>query len=395
MRTKYRHIILSQDFFPAVGGAHHWLYEVYSRWPEQVVALVTDYSMQQSLSERQLVFDQSDHGRLSITRHHHVFEELHILSLRFWCKIWQIHNLIRQKSAHNDVMIHCLRAYPEGFVAALYKRLHGNKPRIATYAHGEEILTAQTSRQLNWMATSAYKAADYVIANSHSTENLLKDFCDHPNIHIVHPGVNLCAFICTEKEVEHQRQQWGVSTDDIVLLSISRMEPRKNHARVLKAVAELRSLGLPVVYVAASDGEEKPVLQQLANDLGIAEHVHFPGYIDDRERGLYFSAADIHVQPSIQSGSMIEGYGIVFIEAAAAGLPSIAGDIGGQEEAVLDGETGFVVDGTDQKQLIYTIKNLAQSPGLRKQMGEAGRVWAGKNNWEQIAEQIELLLRDV
>lgn len=388
-----QNIILSQDFFPAVGGAHLWLYEVYKRWPEQVFALVSDYSSHPYFASRQIAFDQLNHGSLSITRHSHFFDDLNLLSLQFYVKTRQIHKLIGQHSSPKDVTLHCLRAYPEGFVAALYKRLHSNKPRLVSYAHGEEVVTAHTSRQLKWIAQFAYKSADCIIANSKSTQNLINNLCDHFRIHIIHPGVDVDAFICTETEAKTQRQQWGVGEQDIVLISISRMEPRKNHARVLKALAELRKQGLPVVCVMASDGEERPKLQRLAQELDVAEFVRFPGYIDDRERILSFAAADIHVQPSIQSGSMIEGYGIVFIEAAAAGLPSIAGNIGGQAEAVLDGETGFVIDGTDQEQLTEAIKRFSESPELRQQMGLAGRSWARKNDWNQIARQTTLLLQ--
>ncbi|MBM9513974.1 glycosyltransferase family 4 protein [Desulfogranum marinum] len=387
-----RDIILCQDFFPAVGGAHHWLYEVYKRWPEHVVALVADYSSQFTFAERQIAFDQLDHWSLSIVRHSHLIDDLDLFSLQFYIKTRQVHKLICQLSIQRNVTLHCLRAYPEGFVAALYKRLHGNKTRLVTYAHGEEVVTARTSRQLTWAAKFAYKSSNCIIANSLSTQNLINDFCGHPNINIIHPGVDIDSFVYEDVDVQAQRQQWGVSEDDIVLVSISRMEPRKNHARVLKSVAELRSLGLQVVSVMASDGGEKPKLQQQAHDLGIAEFVRFPGYINDRERVLSFAAADIHVQPSIQSGSMIEGYGIVFIEAAAAGIPSIAGNSGGQAEAVLDGKTGFVIDGTDQKQLTEAIKRFAESSELRKQMGLAGRTWARKNDWNHIAEQTELLL---
>lgn len=389
----FRHILLSQDFFPAVGGAHHWLYEVYKRWPTKVLALVSDYSAYTNFAKRQITFDQLDHGSLSIIRHSHLFDELNLLSPLFWVRIWQIHKLISQQAYQKYLTLHCLRAYPEGFLAALYKRLHGNKIRLVIYAHGEEVVTAETSRQLTWMAKFAYKAANCIIANSKSTKNLINSFCKHPYIQIIHPGVDNSSFTFTDAEVIAQRSSWGFSHQDIVLISISRMEPRKNHARVLKAVATLRGHGVPVVCVMASDGEERPKLQQLAYNIGIAAHVRFPGYINDRERVLSFAAADVHVQPSIQNDSMIEGYGIVFIEAAAAGIPSIAGNNGGQTEAVLDGKTGFVIEGTDQKQLTDSIKWLAESSELRLQMGQAGRTWARENDWNQIAEQTDLFLR--
>lgn len=390
-----RHILLSQDFFPAVGGAHHWLYEVYKRWPEKVLALVSDYSACPNLADRQTIFDKLDHRSIFITRHCNVFDDLSLLSRRFWVKVRQIHKLISQHGSKDDLTIHCLRAYPEGFIAALYKRLHGKTIRLVTYAHGEEVITAQTSRQLTWMAKFAYKSADCIIANSKSTEILVNSLCDHSYTQIIHPGVDNSSFAFTDTEVSAQRSQWGFSDQHIVLISISRMEPRKNHARVLKAVAELRSQGLPAVCVMASEGEEKPKLQQLAHDLCIADYVRFPGYITDRERVLSFAAADIHVQPSIQSGSMIEGFGIVFIEAAAAGTPSIAGNVGGQAEAVSDGQTGFVVDGNDQKQLTDAIKKLVMSSELREQMGLTGRSCALKNDWDQIAKKTKVILNNI
>lgn len=387
-----RHIIISQDFFPIVGGAHHWLYEVYKRWPEKVLALVADYSSQSNLIERQIAFDQLNHGSLTISRQTHFFRDLNLFGLSFYITFLRFYKLLGHHCPAQDATLHCLRAYPEGFVAALYKRIHGNKLRLVTYVHGEEVVTAQTSRQLTWMAKFAYTSSDCIIANSKSTHNLVSNFCYNSNIHIIYPGVDNASFSFNEAEVTTQRQKWGVIGQNIVLISISRMEPRKNHERILKSISELRKQGIPVIGVMASGGKEKPKLQQLAYDLGISEHVRFPGYINDRERALSFAAADIHVQPSIQSGSMIEGYGIVFIEAAAAGIPSIAGNIGGQSEAVLDGETGFVIDGSDQKQLTETIKKLAASSKLRKQMGSAGRSWAKKNDWDQVLKQTVLIL---
>ena len=74
--------------------------------------------------------------------------------------------------------------------------------------------------------------------------------------------------------------------------------------------------------------------------------MRFTGAVSDAEKKLIFAACDIHAMPSVQLGEMIEGFGIVFLEAAAAGKPSICGNIGGQAEAVLDGRTGLVVTAT-------------------------------------------------
>jgi glycosyltransferase involved in cell wall biosynthesis len=83
---------------------------------------------------------------------------------------------------------------------------------------------------------------------------------------------------------------------------------------------------------------------------------------------------------------MIEGFGIVFMEAAAAGLPSVAGNTGGQMEAVLHGKTGFIVDGTSLTDVSHTLETLVSSPELRSRTGSAGREWAARHDWALVAE---------
>jgi phosphatidylinositol alpha-1,6-mannosyltransferase len=115
--------------------------------------------------------------------------------------------------------------------------------------------------------------------------------------------------------------------------------------------------------------------------------------VSEDEKALILAAADIHVMPSVQVGPMIEGFGIVFLEAAAAGIPSIAGNTGGQPEAVLQGETGFVIDGTDLEQIKSAIRCLARDKELRLRMGRAGRCWAKKNDWDRIVERTIFAVR--
>jgi phosphatidyl-myo-inositol dimannoside synthase len=88
--------------------------------------------------------------------------------------------------------------------------------------------------------------------------------------------------------------------------------------------------------------------------------------------------------PSVQLGEMIEGFGIVFLEAAAAGVPSICGNSGGQMEAVRDGETGIVVDGRESANIATALRQLAREPQRRAQMGRNGRVWAEGFDWQRV-----------
>ncbi len=100
--------------------------------------------------------------------------------------------------------------------------------------------------------------------------------------------------------------------------------------------------------------------------------MRFTGAVSDAEKKLIFAACDIHAMPSVQLGEMIEGFGIVFLEAAAAGKPSICGNIGGQAEAVLDGRTGLVVDGADLDRVADALRSLVRDRALRQRLGRAG-----------------------
>jgi len=162
------------------------------------------------------------------------------------------------------------------------------------------------------------------------------------------------------------------------------MEARKNQAGVLRAIAELRRSGVDVAYVCAGDGQERAALTQLAGELGIAERVRFPGPVSEAQKRLLFASVDIHAMPSVQIGEMIEGFGIVFLEAAAAGVPSICGDSGGQTEAVRNGETGLVVDGRDPANIAAALRTLAVDSELRRGMGRNSRRWAADFDWARV-----------
>ena len=90
--------------------------------------------------------------------------------------------------------------------------------------------------------------------------------------------------------------------------------------------------------------------------------------------------------PSIQHGEMIEGFGIVFLEAAAAGVPSICGNVGGQAEAVVRGKTGLVVDGASLYDVKRAIRRLATDKSMRVMMGREGRKWAENHDWDHVVE---------
>ncbi len=388
---KIHNIIFSFDFFPNIGGAHLWLYEVGKRWPEPTMVVTSNFQDQLKLQKS---FDSMAHGSIVEINRLPLKMTSWGINLIFFKNLWQLFKYFEKIKCSDLIVVHCVKAIPETVSILLVKYLLKHRLKIITYAHGEEFLVAKTSGQLKWLTKLAIKLSDLVIANSNSTKGLAAPFCDESKIKVVHLGVDFASYQLRWGKREEWRKKWGYSKDTIILITIARMEHRKNQAMVLKAVAELRKQGLPLAYVIGGKGDEEERLKQLTRNLGIEPWVKFLGRISEEEKINSFCAADIHIMPSIQVGSMIEGFGIVFMEAAAAGLPSIAGNVGGQPEAVNHEKTGLVIDGRHIEQIKGAIKRLVLNSKERIQMGKEARKWAKEHDWSNITKKIYNTIRD-
>lgn len=377
-------IVLSNDWFPKIGGAHTWLYEVYRRWPRPVTVLTAG-----SDDACVPVADMpAEEGSLTVIRELCAPEDIDLLKWRSLYAFWRATRLLRRIGPASRLRVHALRAFPEGIVGALYRSLHRRSARLITYAHGEEILVARSSRQLTQLARWVYSASDLIIANSKSTQQLVRSLCPDAKVVCIHPGVDVDAFQSSADEVQAFRSSvgWGSSTQ--IVSTIARMEPRKNHEGVLRAVADLRREGIDVGYVCAGAGGERDRLMSLAHDLAVEPWVRFPGAVSEREKRLIYASSDVYAMPSIKVHEMIEGFGIVFLEAGAAGCAAISGNNGGQPEAVVDGVTGCVVDGTDGSALRAALKRLMGDTALRKRMGLEARRRASEFSWSNVTQKV-------
>lgn len=378
-------VVISQDFFPQLGGAHLWLYEIYRRWPNPVTILTQHHDATAEIKQAEAHFDALDHGALRIVREQMAVDEFNLLARRSRQQFWRAARLLHGLAGPEQATVHCLRAFPEGFSGLLCKLRRPRSTRLVVYAHGEEILVARSSRQLRLMAQAVYRHADLVIANSNNTVALVRSLCPKAKVVCIHPGVDAARYRVPAAESRDFRAHWQWPADTLVAGTIARMEPRKNHATVIRALAALRREGWPLAYVCGGDGEQREPLLALVRELRLEPWVRFPGRLSDEQKILTYGAADLHVMPSIQAGEMIEGFGIVFLEAAAAGIPSICGKVGGQAEAVLDGKTGLVVDGERLDEVQAAMARLAGDAVLRGDMGQAGRLWAADHDWSRVA----------
>lgn len=178
--------------------------------------------------------------------------------------------------------------------------------------------------------------------------------------------------------------------DRLVVLTVGRLVERKGVDRMLQALSALRDELPPWHYLVVSDGPFRPVLEAMARDLGVADRVTFTGFVAAADLPRYYNLCDLFAMPNREvvdpavGGVSVEGFGIVFLEAAACGKPVIAGRSGGAVHAVDDGVTGLLVDGEDVGSVAAALRALAD-PARRTAMGAAGVAFARRFDWARSA----------
>jgi len=371
-----RHLLFCLDWAPKIGGAHHWMQEVYRRWPSSVVAVTAAGEGGTSAVGAERI------DSLEVFR---VATAVTSIDVSLDCVrtfVGNARELVR-RLGHDEAVVHCKATFPEGICALIAKRMRRASTHVVVYVHGEELLIAGSSRLIAMLARWVLRGADTVIANSRNTASMIDAFLPGRRVHVVHPGVDVAAHRVGPLVRDAMRARLGAG-DAFVVITVGRLEARKNHRTVLGAIARLRGEGRDVRYWCVGEGETRASLVALVAANGWGDWVRLTGRVDDEERRRLVAAADLHAMPSIDEGGLIEGFGIVFLEAAAAGVPSIAGNSGGQAEAVLDGRTGRVVDGRNVEAVADAIRGLMADPKARDEMALRCVAWAAENDWARV-----------
>ncbi|MGC9438486.1 glycosyltransferase family 4 protein [Streptomyces sp. WG5] len=180
-----------------------------------------------------------------------------------------------------------------------------------------------------------------------------------------------------------------------VVVCVSRLVPRKGQDTLIRAMPRILAAEPDAVLLIVGGGPYEKELRRLAAGTGVAASVHFTGAVPWSELPAHYGAGDVFAMPcrTRRGGLDVEGLGIVYLEASATGLPVVAGDSGGAPDAVLDGETGWVVRGDSEEQTADRVVTLLADAELRRRMGERGRAWVEEKwRWDLLAEHLRALL---
>jgi phosphatidylinositol alpha-1,6-mannosyltransferase len=164
---------------------------------------------------------------------------------------------------------------------------------------------------------------------------------------------------------------------------------------LIRALPAVRRRVPGAALLLVSGGPYRKRLERLARDQGVGSDVVFTGSVPWAELPAHYAAGDVYAMPcrTRAAGLDVEGLGIVYLEASASGLPIVGGDSGGAPDAVLEGETGYVVGGRDVNALSGRLADLLSDPAKARAMGAAGRAWVEREwRWETQAARMARLL---
>ncbi len=374
------YLVLTELFLPTKGGTAVWFAEVYRRLSGKETHIVT--ADVPGAAAVDATHPNTVH-RITMRRVTWLRPE----SLGMYANLFI--NSLWLALTHRFTAIHAGRALPEGITAWLVARLTLHP--VVIYAHGEELTT--------WGHGGKYKAmrfalrhADRVIANSEFTRDaLIKMDVDPASITLIYPGVDVTRFhpglACADL-----RQSVGVTDAGKLILSVGRLSRRKGFDQVIQALPALIYAGLDIQYVLIGIGEDYDYLFDLAHKHGVVGRVHLLGHVCADDLPRWYNACDVFIMPNREINGDTEGFGMVFLEAAACGKPAIAGQAGGTGAAVVDGVTGFRVDGTDTVAVTIALQRILENTLYAQQIGNRALTRAIKRfDWSIVAEKTQQL----
>jgi phosphatidylinositol alpha-1,6-mannosyltransferase len=265
--------------------------------------------------------------------------------------------------------------------------------RYSVILHGMDInMSLKKILKKKISAKILENAHTIICANNYAKDVVEKNFKKMQNkIIVVNPGVNI-NHKQSHKGFENLKNKYAL-TDQLILFSLGRQVKRKGFDKTINAVKRInasqnnnKNSAKKIAYFIAGSGPDEDYLKNLAQG---EKNIIFLGEISDEDKWLWLDFCDIFIMPARNIDGDVEGFGIVYLEANAAGKPVIAGNSGGVTDAVQNGINGLLINPESEKEIENAILKLLEDKNLRNKLGERGRERVKKNfSWHNKIKQI-------
>lgn len=356
-----RVLIISQDYSPSRGGVQ--------TYTEQLAIGL------RSLSHKVLVLAPGI-GRTEAVWRFPIWNNSWFGIALFMCLPWVLYRFKPDKIIHMQ--------WSTSLASSIY--FSGKKICLV---HGRELIRFPFMQRLvRW----TLRKQDYWVANSKSVQKLALQFIGNSVANsVIYPGVNVQKYFPTDKR--EARFQLGLSNESFIVLNITRQVPRKNTHGLISAFNLLASDNDTIELYIGGTGSESEAIQELIQSSKHAERIHWMGEMSEAMLPLWYSAADLFVMPVQMIPGDVEGFGMVFLESAACGTPSLSTRIGGIPEAIEDGLTGVIIEPNQPEDLYQALQSLVSNRSYCLCLGDAAYHRAHQQfRWEICVRKYQKLL---
>ncbi len=271
-------------------------------------------------------------------------------------------------------VIHAIDGYPYGIIAAIANE--GLNKKLIITVQGTYAVAPLYSFGVGWLLRWAYKKADKIISISRYTKNEILKKINLRNIEIINHGIDFKKF-----------HKLPADFKENFILSVGALKYRKGYHVSIQAFAEAKKDLPDLKYKIIGSQKDTAYfneLKKIAAKHGVDEDTEFLTGLGDEELSGFYRRAKLFILTSVNENRHFEGFGLVFLEAAAAGLPVIGTLGNGIEDAVKNGYNGFLVPQNDVRATIEAIIRILKSKNLRKEMSENSHVWAKDHDWSKV-----------
>jgi len=285
-----------------------------------------------------------------------------------------------------------------GIIAYKLKLFFPKKPIICVI-HGLDLTFKSAIYQKLWVNKFLRYGVDKFIAVGNETARVAKEKGIPENKVIFIPnGIDTEKFFEVHSREELEKIIKESVRDKKFILTSGRLAKRKGMAWFIRNV--LPKLPENVIYIVAGDGPDKENIRNAISEKNLEKRTKLLGYVSDEDRNILFNTCDLFVQPNIKVPGDMEGFGISVIEAASCKIPVLASRLEGLQDAIKDGQDGFLIEPENPQAWISKINELLSDDNFRKEFGEKSRQFVVDNfRWEVIAkkylEEIEKTIKNI
>lgn len=371
-------LIPSYDFKPMLGGVANYVHEVASH-------LSVEHSQTVKVIARKMSGDLNFDSTVPYT-----VERIATAQMAFTSQWAFIKKLIKE-IPHYDV-IFCPLWFPDAMSVYFAQKILGSKKPVFIAVHASELFDVHNSLKtkvrhffVSPLQKNIFNQCQGVLAVSRFTGDCVHEKLgiEKNKIHVINNGVNLKAFSPPLKK----------QTSNIFrLLTVTRLHPYKGVDTVLKSLSEVKKVNPNFMYTVIGSGPDKARLQEMTSRLGLESQVRFVGSCTQQEIVENYQTNDLFIMMSRYEHPDVEGFGLVFLEAAACKLASIGGNSGGIPDAIANNKTGWLLDPTDDKGLSHKLLELMAHPQEILQKNEAAWTAVQQRSWSTTCTQIRNII---